>query len=254
MSIKLRSACDKCHEAKVRCSGGAPCQGCLISKSLCLYSFSNPLGRPKGAKKKRTRGGPATNISNNNNWDGDDLSAEEAPTTTDGAHGDPGLRKRTRTRQDLNGHKEAYDDGNSGSASRNSIVSSVQREGCSDLLLSSGQGSGDSSSSYITSYHGNNDVASSQDVVVPNHIRLDSLSSIDNRPPGIGDTVPHHLEFSDLDSVIRAGFGFPGSSDARNPISWDNSAYNATNENTPNIMQTTAENLNLSDNLPMVLK
>ena len=53
-SRKLRSACDTCHKAKMRCSGEKPCAACLESGYHCLYSVSNRLGRPKGRKNKRT--------------------------------------------------------------------------------------------------------------------------------------------------------------------------------------------------------
>lgn len=51
---KLRTACDICHQAKMKCSGGNPCSGCGDSGYECLYSVSNRIGRPKGTKNKRT--------------------------------------------------------------------------------------------------------------------------------------------------------------------------------------------------------
>lgn len=51
---KLRTACDVCHQSKMKCSGGTPCGGCLSSGNNCLYSVSNRTGRPKGTKNKRT--------------------------------------------------------------------------------------------------------------------------------------------------------------------------------------------------------
>lgn len=53
-SKKLRSACDICHQAKMKCSGGTPCQGCRSSDHECIYSVSKRIGRPKGTKNKRT--------------------------------------------------------------------------------------------------------------------------------------------------------------------------------------------------------
>ena len=50
---KLRSACDRCHQSKMKCSGGMPCTGCSNSADDCSYSVSNRSGRPKGAKNKR---------------------------------------------------------------------------------------------------------------------------------------------------------------------------------------------------------
>lgn len=52
MSTKLRAACDNCHRAKVRCSGQLPCQGCLNTGTLCFFSLSDRLGRPKGTKNR----------------------------------------------------------------------------------------------------------------------------------------------------------------------------------------------------------
>lgn len=54
LSKKLRSACDICHQAKMKCSGGTPCQGCRSSDHECIYSVSKRIGRPKGTKNKRT--------------------------------------------------------------------------------------------------------------------------------------------------------------------------------------------------------
>ena len=53
-SKKLRTACDVCHQAKMKCSGGQPCAGCRDSRYACSYSVSNRIGRPKGTKNKRT--------------------------------------------------------------------------------------------------------------------------------------------------------------------------------------------------------
>ena len=51
---KLRTACDVCHHAKMKCSGGTPCAGCRDSGYECGYSVSNRIGRPKGTRNKRT--------------------------------------------------------------------------------------------------------------------------------------------------------------------------------------------------------
>ena len=50
----LRSACDLCHQGKVKCSGGTPCDGCDRLGVRCIYSTSNRTGRPKGVKNKKT--------------------------------------------------------------------------------------------------------------------------------------------------------------------------------------------------------
>ncbi|POR33735.1 Thiamine repressible regulatory protein thi1 [Tolypocladium paradoxum] len=53
-SGRLRAACDSCHQAKIRCSGGSPCMTCEASQFRCTYSPGSRLGRPKGSKNKRT--------------------------------------------------------------------------------------------------------------------------------------------------------------------------------------------------------
>ncbi|KAL7943595.1 hypothetical protein V8C42DRAFT_97777 [Trichoderma barbatum] len=50
---RLRSACDACHQLKVRCSGYLPCDSCTESCRTCIFSMSNRLGRPLGSKNKR---------------------------------------------------------------------------------------------------------------------------------------------------------------------------------------------------------
>ena len=50
---KLRTACDRCHHAKMKCTGGMPCAGCSDSVEKCCYSVSHRPGRPKGARNKR---------------------------------------------------------------------------------------------------------------------------------------------------------------------------------------------------------
>jgi hypothetical protein len=53
-TVRRRSACDACHEAKTKCSGGDTCFGCQLSGLQCTYSLISRLGRPKGSKNKRT--------------------------------------------------------------------------------------------------------------------------------------------------------------------------------------------------------
>lgn len=51
---KLRSACDNCHQGKVKCSGGNPCEKCQKIGFECYYSTSNRIGRPKNTRNKKT--------------------------------------------------------------------------------------------------------------------------------------------------------------------------------------------------------
>lgn len=78
---RLRSACDNCHRSKIRCTGGKPCRKCsnrYVAHTLytlayftpacedmlilpgaqssleCIYSYVAKLGKPKGARNKKT--------------------------------------------------------------------------------------------------------------------------------------------------------------------------------------------------------
>ncbi|KAJ5801954.1 uncharacterized protein N7503_004404 [Penicillium pulvis] len=53
-SVKVRSTCNACQQAKIRCSHEKPsCRRCQRHKIECIYSVSRRLGRP--AKKKDCR-------------------------------------------------------------------------------------------------------------------------------------------------------------------------------------------------------
>jgi Fungal Zn(2)-Cys(6) binuclear cluster domain len=234
MSIKLRSACDKCHETKVRCSGDVPCQGCLTSRSLCFYSVSNPLGRPRGTKKKQIRGGSR----GSNTWDRDDVANVDATATTAGTTGDRGSSKRTRTN---NGDW-------SGSVSRNIVVSSSYTEDTSDLLGSGGPAPGDNSS-FIPTHHGHN--IGMSDVAAPNDFRLNPLNPAGNETKGLSDALPHSFDYSDLDryavsDVARSDFSPLTNPDARTPITWDDSTFSVDSETSSDLPRTGVENLDFS--------
>lgn len=233
MSIKLRSACDKCHEAKVRCSGGIPCQGCLISRCLCFYSVSNPLGRPKGTKKRQNRGGSK----GNSTWDRDDVSNEDNSATMGGTAGNRGPRKRTQTRGGLNTPKD--DDDHTTSSSRNTVVSGSQREDMSELLGSGGPAPGDNPP-FIPNYHGHNVGMSA--VAAPNDFRLNSMSPTANGTQSLGDTLQNNLDYSDIDR-----HGFLTNPEALTPITWDSSTYNTEGENSSDILRVSAENLDFAN-------
>ncbi|KAJ5825447.1 hypothetical protein N7474_002585 [Penicillium riverlandense] len=64
---RMRSACNPCHFAKLRCSGGSPCANCQMSNHPCVYSLSSRLGRPKGVKNKRAASDSARATSTRSN-------------------------------------------------------------------------------------------------------------------------------------------------------------------------------------------
>ena len=51
---KLRAACDNCHQGKVKCSGGHPCEKCEKGGLSCVYSVSNRIGRPRNSRNDKT--------------------------------------------------------------------------------------------------------------------------------------------------------------------------------------------------------
>lgn len=52
---KLRSACDFCHAAKVKCSGEpACCARCRGQELPCSYSYAMRAGKPKGSRNRKT--------------------------------------------------------------------------------------------------------------------------------------------------------------------------------------------------------
>ncbi|KAJ0120707.1 C6 finger domain transcription factor tcpZ [Diaporthe amygdali] len=53
-TLRLRSACDFCHSAKVKCSGGTACDRCLTQDLPCTYSVAMRAGKPKGSCNRKT--------------------------------------------------------------------------------------------------------------------------------------------------------------------------------------------------------
>ncbi|CDM38091.1 Zn(2)-C6 fungal-type DNA-binding domain [Penicillium roqueforti FM164] len=51
---RLRSACDGCHAAKVRCTGNLPCARCSGDNLECHYSLKAKIGKPRGSMNKKT--------------------------------------------------------------------------------------------------------------------------------------------------------------------------------------------------------
>ena len=51
---RFRSACDYCHDTKVKCTGTRPCEKCEKIGFDCTYSVSNRMGRPKDTRNKKT--------------------------------------------------------------------------------------------------------------------------------------------------------------------------------------------------------
>lgn len=49
---QLRSACDACHQSKIKCPGGNPCLNCFSGGNRCNYTQASRIGRPKGSKNK----------------------------------------------------------------------------------------------------------------------------------------------------------------------------------------------------------
>lgn len=215
----------------MRCSGGIPCQGCLVAKCLCFYSVSNPLGRPKGTKKRQSQGGSK----GNSTWDRDDVSNDDNSATICRTAPNRSSMKRTRTRGRLNNPKDS--DGHTNSGSRNSVVSSDQREDVSKLL--GGPVSGDNPP-FIPNYHGQN--IGMPAAVAPNDFRLNSMSPIETGIQSLDDTLQNNFDYSDIDR-----HGFLANPRPLTPITWDSSTNNTDGENSSDLLQLSAENLDFSN-------
>ena len=86
-SVKVRSTCNACQQAKIRCSHEKPsCRRCLKHNIDCIYSVSRRLGRP--AKKKEPR-----------------LSVEEQGSSPSPETFDPELERRPRRAARKRGQK-----------------------------------------------------------------------------------------------------------------------------------------------------
>ncbi|KAK4864688.1 hypothetical protein LT330_009683 [Penicillium expansum] len=84
---KMRTTCNACQQAKIRCSHTYPCDRCESHGYECVYSISQPLGRP--AKKKTTRPAAAGAVGKARRGEGVDRptrrSAGRAPRPTPAA-------------------------------------------------------------------------------------------------------------------------------------------------------------------------
>jgi hypothetical protein len=59
-SVKVRSTCNACQQAKIRCSHEKPsCRRCLKHNIECIYSMSRRLGRPAKRRESQYAGFPA---------------------------------------------------------------------------------------------------------------------------------------------------------------------------------------------------
>ena len=222
-----------------------------MSRSLCFYSVSNPLGRPRGTKKNKNRGGSK----GRNAWERDDVSNGDAMATMVTTTGDRRSRKRTQPRRNLTSHKGNNDD-RSSSMPINLVMSNGYRDGTSDPLGSGSPAPGDNPP-FVPTHHRYKDVGMS-DAAVPNDFRLSSLNPADNGPQGLGHTLPHNFGYSDLErsgmlDVARSDFGTLPNPDTRNPITWDNPTYNIDGEDSSALLRTSAEDLDFS-NIPKVKK
>ncbi|KAF2215737.1 hypothetical protein CERZMDRAFT_81862 [Cercospora zeae-maydis SCOH1-5] len=55
-TVRLRSSCDGCQEAKSRCSRETPCFRCKVHDIACIYSPTKRIGRPRLSSNKKASG------------------------------------------------------------------------------------------------------------------------------------------------------------------------------------------------------
>ncbi|KAI0438243.1 hypothetical protein F4803DRAFT_569736 [Xylaria telfairii] len=61
---RIRTTCDNCYKAKMKCSRGNPCETCARLGHKCFYSPTNRLGRPP---KGQTKKGKVNTVDNTDN-------------------------------------------------------------------------------------------------------------------------------------------------------------------------------------------
>lgn len=94
---KLRSACDSCRVARVRCRGGNPCQRCRGHGSHCQYSPSLRNGRWKANRSRDslspslTSNPPSRQDSAHEDLQSPQLTAVELAKSGDGSSETPSL-------------------------------------------------------------------------------------------------------------------------------------------------------------------
>ena len=210
MTTKLRSACDRCHQTKVRCSGDMPCQGCLSLKSLCFYSVSNPLGRPRGSKKGQNRTGSASNDALQKDAGSDADRTTTKSSRQAGASSEQGTGKRASRQQASNSRKHRTPNRRS-SESLTIAVSDDQGDDASSAPTSApgGQALVDNLSGDPT-HQSRNGLAMSN-VPVPTSFTMHSLNSADSGAQ-MPTTLPHSLSDSELSTfamsdVVMSDFG-----------------------------------------------
>lgn len=83
--IRLRNACDQCHQLKRKCSGDLPCENCSLSNcgDLCLYRPANRLGRPRGSRNRQKSSTHSRTNSKQNQVADSQRKLIDASTTTE---------------------------------------------------------------------------------------------------------------------------------------------------------------------------
>lgn len=228
MTTKFRSACDRCHDTKVRCSGDMPCQGCLTSKSLCFYSVSNPLGRPRGTKNKTSRNRSHGNSSSEGNTTPDRDRANEQG---------PNKKPTNRRRKGTKGSR-------SGSEPSSAVAAeSQQPDGPTLLTSSSGTQTPTETNMWLALGDEGRHIFGMPDIVGPSDFRMDCFSpvdsGIDTATQILGDTpqsTHHQLDAPPLD-VTMSNFPCLDESDAQCAFAWDSLACN-TDKHFSDLVQT----------------
>ena len=198
MTTKLRSACDRCHQTKMRCSGDMPCHGCLASKSLCFYSVSSPLGRPRGSKKGQPRAGSTSNdtvprdTASNGERTTMNLARPMAATSEQRKRSSPQHapdRRKNRSRSSRS------------SESLNISMSDDQREDASSLppTMSGTQTLVGNVTSDPSKQSRNS--LTMPNVPMPNNYTMHSSTSLETGRQILANTLPHNLSDSELSNI-----------------------------------------------------
>ena len=240
MTTKVRSACDRCHQTKVRCNGGVPCRGCLTSKTLCFYSVSNALGRPRGAKQNQNPLASKHDSASNGETTSDrDRSAvtKNTKSTTDRSSR---IRQSLRTRSTLD--KDESSAQNS-SGAWNILTPDSQMDEGSRCVAATAQASRDNTSITPTS-HDRNGFCVPQDVAAFYNYRYNQGFPKEPAASTLRDTPPYTLSDSELSGFTRSDVtmsDFAAFGNIESPIAWDDLSQHGNDSSSSVIFRTLPE-------------
>lgn len=185
----------------------------MLSNSLCLYSISNPLGRPRGTKNKRSRPQPSSN------GGGSDQALVDRDSTVMSSEQDTAKRPLLR-------RQNAGSDGRMGLECSDPVVTNSQH--ASSL---SGRGlPTPMNNHWPVSTEEERNVSSTSVNLAPNSHRNDFTRPIysgNQRQPVVDPLLDIHGQSTNVFDVSMLDLAYFDNSGTQCPLAWDDFANNA---------------------------